>query len=177
MFESRRIDMQDNQLSPKSGLQHSDFIVQPADPVDIAEIASLDKKMWGDWANSPALYRQLMDLFPETIFVVRTSTGEYAGCAVGLVRSKPSLGWVLSVDVDERFRWQGLGKLLIRHILTACRQLGVNEVVAIIDPANYASQKLFKSLGFEQKEVLDQYFGPEKDQQRWVLSFSPSTGL
>jgi L-amino acid N-acyltransferase YncA len=146
------------------------FVVRPALPQDITTIAALDRVVWGDWANPSTLYRQLIDLFPESIFVAHTSDGRYAGCAVGLVRTKPTIGWILSVDLAEEFRGKGLGKIFLSELLAVFRRLDVSTAVAIIDPGNTASQRLFSSFGFEQCGLEPDYFGTHKHQQRWEMS-------
>jgi L-amino acid N-acyltransferase YncA len=143
------------------------FVVRTALPQDVATIVAVDRAIWSDWANPPTLYRQLIDLFPESIFVAHTQDGRYAGCAVGLVRPQPAIGWILSVDLAEEFRGKGLGKLFISELLAVFRRLHVSKVVAIIDPENTASQRLFSSLGFERCGLESDYFGMHKHQQRW----------
>lgn len=156
----------------KSRLSDIDFIIRPALTSDIDAIASLDRNMWGEWANPATLYRQLVDLFPETVIVGYAPGDKYAGCAVGLVRPDRCAGLVLSVDIAEEFRGKGLGRRLVEEVLKAFRRLEVEQAVAMIDPSNTASKRLFGSFGFARESVEKDYFGPGKDQERWVLRTS-----
>lgn len=148
--------------------RESRFTIRLAQPSDVAEIAALDRHMWGDLANPFTTYRQLLDFFPETVLLGQTDDGFYAGCAVGLLRSKPLSGWVLSIDIAEQFRGQGLGRLLVTELVQQFGKLGVREISTVIAPTNSASKRLFKALSFSCHSLERDYFGPSKDMERWV---------
>ena len=158
----------DKILSQKPA-QH-DFVVRCAVPDDVSAIATLDRELWNTWANPSTLYRQLIDLYPETVLVAHSQDGQYAGCAVGLVRANPLKGWVLSIDIAEQFRSRGLGKEFLTKLIAAFHRVHAEEVFAIIDPNNSASQRLFGSLGFSQIGIEKNYFGLGRDQEKWRLN-------
>ena len=160
-------------MSSKESLRpptRQQFVVRPATPADVETIEAADKSIWQEWSNARPLYRQLMDLYPESVLVEHSQDGEYAGCAVGLFRPNPAVGWVLSVDIVESFRGHGLGRILVQHLLSVFRNMELREIIAIIDPSNVASEALFSSLGFEQVSREVEYFGPGLDQNRWRLA-------
>ncbi len=117
------------------------FVIRPAIPSDVQAIADLDKKIWQDWANPVTLYRQVLDLFPDTVLVGHSIDGRYAGCALGLVRPAPCTAWILNVDIAEEFRGQGLGRQFCHALLSAFEDLGAKRIIAIIDPTNIRSQR------------------------------------
>ena len=149
-----------------------EFVLRRARPEDAILMAATDRQMWGEWANPVTLYRQLIDLFPETVLVAYTPDGSYAGCTVGLIRAHPHTGWVLSVDIAENMGGRGLGRLFLGALLDTFKRQGLSRVQAVIDPANTASQRLFTSFGFACTERVRDYFGPGKDQDRWELEIS-----
>lgn len=147
----------------------SSFVITRAAPKDIEEIVKLDRALWGEWSNSFPLYRQVMDLFPELVFIARTQQGEYAGCAMGLARPRPSIGWVLSVDIALEFRRKGLGKKFLKTLLISFHDIGVESVTAMIEPNNEASRRLFSSCGFKNGELKLDYFGQGNHHEQWVF--------
>lgn len=158
-----------------SALVHERFVVRPALPAEAHSIAALDKAMWGDWANPVTIYRQLIDLYPEAVLVAHDLQGRYAGCAVGLFRTELKQGWVLSIDVAEPFRGQGLGRQFAVRLLEVFRSLAIEKVTAIIHPVNTPSQKLFASFGFRLEGRERDYFGSGEDQERWGLALVDGT--
>ncbi|UNU73618.1 N-acetyltransferase family protein [Moraxella nasovis] len=54
----------------------------------------------------------------------------------------------ISIYVDRAFIGQGLGKLLLEHMLKIAKELGVINVVALVFSDNIASIKLFEKFGF-----------------------------
>ena len=146
------------------------FAITACSASDVPEIAALDRSMWGDSANPNTLYRQLIDIFPRMVLVARDSSGALAGFSVMLFNGATSHGWILSVDLHQDFRGQGLGRSLVSAMLEELGSLGAARVTAIIDPSNQVSQRLFRSFGFERRATERDYFGPSKDQDRWERS-------
>ena len=116
--------------------------VRAATAEDVADIATQDRAMWGDWAIPDPLYRQLIDFYAGLVWVARTADGALVGCAAGLVHAD-GRGWVLCVDVPPRHR--GVGRQLLTQLLHAFDIYKIHEITAIIDADNVASQRLFAS--------------------------------
>lgn len=143
------------------------FSVFPCTPSDLDEMVALDRDMWSDWANGYPLYRQLLDLYPQSVMIARSSEGELAGFSTGLYNPINKLAWVINIDIREDFRSQGLGKKFLGHWMEVFDQLQANPTIAIIDPNNIASQRLFSAFGFEVVAVEKDYFGKGSDQLRF----------
>lgn len=62
----------------------------------------------------------------------------------------------ISVYIDKDQKGQGLGQLLVEHILQLAPNCGVQQVLAKIFAHNQPSLNLFKKLGFEQWGYLKQ---------------------
>jgi len=56
----------------------------------------------------------------------------------------------ISYYIDERFRGQGVGSLLISHAIAQCEQLGIKTLFAIILDVNTDSTLILEKFGFEQ---------------------------
>lgn len=59
-----------------------------------------------------------------------------------------------SVYIAEGWRGQGLGKQLVRPLITRAHELGLHSLIASIDAQGEASIRLHKSLGFQQVAFL-----------------------
>lgn len=71
-----------------------------------------------------------------------------------------------SIYIDERFRGQGIGKLLLAELIEACEQLDLREMVAVIgDSANVASIRLHEQAGFRHIGTLT---GVGRKFDRWL---------
>ena len=141
--------------------------VRVATAADVVDIAAQDRAMWGDWAISMPIYRQLIDFFAGLVWVARTDDGKLAGCAAGLVHAD-GRGWVLCVDVSPSYRGMGVGRQLLDCLLHAFEDHTVHEITAIIDGENVASQRLFATFGFHHIATDLNYFEPGHPQQRWI---------
>jgi len=117
-------------------------------------------------ANSTALYdyRPRTPAMMQTWFEAKTKgrfpvigalddAGELLGFAsYGTFRAFPAYKYTVehSVYVDSRFRGQGLGKLLLREVISTAIEQDYHVLIGAIDAANTASIALHRSLGFSQ---------------------------
>ena len=60
----------------------------------------------------------------------------------------------ISVWVDAPFRGQGIGKALVRALLTTCNDRNLRTIVSRIEATNLASLRLHESIGFTHVGVL-----------------------
>jgi phosphinothricin acetyltransferase len=82
---------------------------------------------------------------------IAESEGKIAGFStLGHFRNWPAYKYSVenSVYVDEYFRNQGIGKLLLSATIDAARELNMHTMVAGIDDSNSASIRLHEKLGF-----------------------------
>ncbi|MEE1613012.1 GNAT family N-acetyltransferase [Microvirga sp. CF3016] len=57
------------------------------------------------------------------------------------------------VVIDERYRGRGIGEALVRSALDHARRLGANTVDLTSRPAREAANRLYRRIGFEQRET------------------------
>jgi L-amino acid N-acyltransferase len=85
------------------------------------------------------------------VIVAENDAGELLGFAsYGPFRARPAYKYSVehSVYVDQRFRGQGLGRVLLQAIIEAAQRQGYHVMVGGIDATNAISIKLHQSLGF-----------------------------
>jgi ribosomal protein S18 acetylase RimI-like enzyme len=144
------------------------FEIDSAYSEDIATITALDAGQWGRWANTHALYRQLLDVLPSNIKIARGVLGEVLGFGVNLFNSTTKQGWILSVDVAPQYRGLGIGRGIAKALIQELESQGCETITAMIAPDNGASMPLFRSLGFVPEKLERDYFGPGNAQVRLV---------
>jgi len=114
--------------------------------------------------NSTALYdykprtHEMMDAWFEIkakgkypVIGVENDSGELMGFgSYGTFRAFPAYKYTVehSIYVDARFRGQGIGKRLLREIITAAQQQDYHVLVGAIDSSNSVSIRLHQALGF-----------------------------
>jgi L-amino acid N-acyltransferase YncA len=82
---------------------------------------------------------------------IENESGELVGFgSYGTFRAFPAYQYTVehSVYVDARFRGQGIGKRLLREIITAAQQQDYHVLVGAIDASNTVSIHLHEALGF-----------------------------
>lgn len=86
----------------------------------------------------------------------------------------------VSIWVDERFRGQGIGKALLRHLLASCPERNLRSLISRIESNNVASLRLHEACGFVQTGLLKdigEKFGQSLHVaflQYWVPNASPA---
>lgn len=74
-----------------------------------------------------------------TIGIYRTPTGSKA--------------WIEDVVIDDVHRGKGFGKLIVQHAIEFVKLSKTDLLMLTSNPSRIAANKLYKSLGFEQKET------------------------
>lgn len=71
-------------------------------------------------------------------------------------RTRPAYRWLVedSIYLAPQARGKGVGKALLKELLTRCEVLGFRQMVAVIGGASPASVAVHKSLGFEMTGTL-----------------------
>jgi L-amino acid N-acyltransferase YncA len=93
------------------------------------------------------------------IIGMENDAGELMGFgSYGTFRAFPAYQYTVehSVYVDVRFRGQGVGKRLLREIITAAQQQDYHVLVGAIDASNAVSIRLHEALGFTQCGTIRQ---------------------
>lgn len=128
------------------------------------------------FALSQNIYQQIAALLPELSENIEiqpylyfddiiNSTGTHIFCAfdkyqlIGtatlVVYKIPSGIGALIEDfvVNEKYRGLGVGKKIIQHLIEYCGEKGIKYIHLTSNPQRIAANKLYRSLGFKQKET------------------------
>ena len=65
---------------------------------------------------------------------------------------------LLNLTVDPSWQHHGLGRRLLRHLISRARILGATRITLEVRRSNYVAMSLYTSLGFEQVGVRKDYY-------------------
>jgi ribosomal protein S18 acetylase RimI-like enzyme len=90
-----------------------------------------------------------------TLLVARDETGAIVGTLTLLTHRLPTglKGRIEDVVVDEAARGQGVGEALTLEALRLAAEAGVRSVELTSSPTREAANRLYRRLGFEQRET------------------------
>ena len=92
---------------------------------------------------------------PSTHLLVARDGEEIVGTSTLVVRRTPTgvVGWIEDVVVDERARGRGVGEALTREAQRIAADAGARSVRLTSRPDREAANRLYRRLGFEQRET------------------------
>ena len=99
--------------------------------------------------------RQLLASPVTSQFVARDDDGRIVGVATLVVFRIPTAmrAWIEDVITDEAARGQGIGEALTSAMLERARELGCATVDLTSRPSREAANRLYKRVGFEQRDT------------------------
>ncbi|CAM5256638.1 GNAT family N-acetyltransferase OS=Streptomyces tendae OX=1932 GN=GUR47_09770 PE=4 SV=1 [Streptomyces tendae] len=165
----RSLDHHDRLTRP--GLPPDDLSLdlRTARESDLPELRRLDEEVFQDFAYPGFLLRQLFDMYEEHFLVLDDGTGRLRGYVLAATRTLGADSWVLGLCVTQDRRRHGLGRELMREVLSRLRRDGIQVVRLTVEPANLAAIFLYRSLGFRPEEpdggLRPDYFGPGMHRQ------------
>ncbi len=136
--------------------------IRKANENDIPRILELYEELTEEKQNVTAetirqIFSEIISL-PNQFFLVAEKDGFVAGTL--FLQITPNLShnarpWAVleNLVVDSRFRGQGLGRLLVEHALTACRDAGCYKVQLLSSNKRKGAHQFYRSLGFEESAV------------------------
>lgn len=107
--------------------------------------------------NLPARMEAIADAV-NTKAIVAETNGKIVGFAELAWYSIPSKGkiaWLEEVVVDENYRGQGLGKLMMEKIIVIAKEIKCQQIKLTV--SNPVAKKLYQQYGFDIKETQVMY--------------------
>jgi len=99
-------------------------------------------------------FRQIIKSDSSHLFLL-FSYSDIAGMLTLSIYKTPtgSKAWIEDVVIDDSHRGQGLGKKIVQHAIDYAKTSGADILMLTSNPARIAANKLYQTLGFEQKET------------------------
>ena len=135
-------------------------LVQKANACDLWRIKHIMDKafdpMFGEaWTEAQC---SAMLIMPGSWFLIATVDGEAVGFA--LIRSAVSEAELMLIAVDPLFQNRKIGRLLLTHILSDCKNAAI-DVIHLEVRANNPALIVYESIGFQRVGIRKNYYrGP-----------------
>jgi ribosomal protein S18 acetylase RimI-like enzyme len=138
--------------------RHSGFPIEPVSeltPALVAAIAGLLPQLSSSATAPRAEDLQRIVSSPATTLLVARSDGAVAGMLTLAVFHVPTgtRAIIEDVVVDDRHRGRGIAAALAREALSRARASGARTVDLTSRPSREAANRLYRKLGFEQRET------------------------
>lgn len=124
---------------------------------DLEDIIAIEQQVFNTDSYPPFAIRQLFDISGD-YFLVAKDGDKTLGYVIGGLHASKKKGWVLSLGVHADGRGKGLGEKLTRKLIDLFNQADCKEIGLIVYPDNAVAIRIYKKLGFEGDQVLDNYF-------------------
>ena len=136
-----------------------DFSVLSWERSDLAEIAELEKKCFDDPWNEEMLSASFSD---ENFFGFTAKTNGKVIGYIG-VSSVFETADLLLIAVEENYRKEGVGRMLIERAIEAAKAKNAERMMLEVYENNTAAKSLYLSAGFRQIAVRKDYYGAGKN--------------
>jgi len=135
-------------------MSESSAEVRDATLNDLNEIYAIEKESFPDPYPKPLLKAFF---YHPSAYIVAVLGGRVIGYAIGIIRFK-SLGHVISIAVQREFRGRGIGKKLLKELISRLFAMGAKRVRIEVRESNKVAINLYKEMGFVVKERIIGYY-------------------
>ncbi len=137
--------------------------ILPFDPDDLVEISKVDLECFGlDEAYPMSFFRQAQDIFGDFLYVAKNDQKKIIGYLIGAINPTTNQGWIFSLCVLPSYQRKGVAKSMILTFVQELGRIMVPELLLTVSPHNQPAIGLYKMLGFNPKQKIEDYFGPGK---------------
>ncbi|QYK03170.1 GNAT family N-acetyltransferase [Shewanella psychrotolerans] len=147
------------------------FSVRPIQKGELNSVYFLEKSLFGDHGYPDFFFRQSFDCWPRGLQVAVDKHNNLLGYILVAPSEQAQCVWILSVVVDTLAQGRGVGRRLIVDAITSLPK-HVTEVKLTVAPTNPA-RHLYRSLGFIEHCVEEDYFGPGECRVLMLLNLEP----
>ncbi|SDB10168.1 Ribosomal protein S18 acetylase RimI [Pseudidiomarina indica] len=139
------------------------FDIRPASRQDVEQLAALEFQTYGADGYPSALFYQALVQWPDGFFVA-TRGQQVCGYVLATPGTDHTL-WVMSLLIAESARGQGIGRQLMQYLLDQLRAKPTNytQIALTVAPDNQHALRLYQQLGFQQRESIPNFMGPQHD--------------
>ena len=123
-----------------------ELIIRQAKLYDLPAMTRMERESFDSYQGPDNLSKELGKNDGSNYLAVAELADEKIGYAnIHIVRGESQL---YSIAIDSRCRGQGIGELLLSHMIDKSRELGCNVMTLEVRSGNTAAIELYKKMGF-----------------------------
>lgn len=127
--------------------------IQAVFDLDSKFFAGPDKLDWG-WTIE---YVQFLEQYHKETFLVAVENNKVIGFQIAkapISADKPTVGWLETLAVDEKYQKKGIGTALLEKAMTILREKGMKTVRLTSWETKEHLTKFYEKKGFKEKDKL-----------------------
>ncbi|MFV0330989.1 MAG: GNAT family N-acetyltransferase [Dysgonomonas sp.] len=103
---------------------------------------------------TPEYFKEIITSTNSHLFILCENENIAGMLTIGIYKSPTgSKAWIEDVVIDEIHRGKGFGKLIMQHAVEFVKLSQIDLLMLTSNPARIAANKLYQSLGFDQKNT------------------------
>jgi len=134
---------------------HMEIIeVKEYNPIYFVAIQKLVNELGSHIQLSESYFREIISAENCYLFLLKEEECIIGMFSIGIYRTPTgSKGWIEDVVIDENTRGKGYGRVMMEYAISFVQSLQIQMLMLTSNPSRVAANKLYQSLGFEQKET------------------------
>jgi ribosomal-protein-alanine N-acetyltransferase len=133
--------------------------IKDPDPVLIETLCRLEIKNLGQEAAINQWVLPVIIRYGKLFIAVNNNDSLLGVCEIIRSYVAPSTAFIHSFYIDSGFRNEGIGKMLLREVLSELKNDSFEEVELTVDPDNIAASRLYRSFGFKKNGTRKDEYG------------------
>jgi len=142
-------------------MDNKELVIRQAKLYDLPAMSRMERESFDSYQGPDDLSRELAKNDGSNYIAVTELDGEKVGYAnIHIVRGESQL---YAIAIDSRFRGQGIGEILLSHMIDKSRELGCNVMTLEVREGNTAAIELYKKMGFTEVGRRKGYYKKERE--------------
>ena len=142
-------------------MDNKELVIRRAKLYDLPAMSRMERESFDSYQGPDELSKELGKNDGSNYLAVAELTDEKVGYAnIHIVRGESQL---YAIAIDSNYRGQGIGELLLSHMIDKSRELGCNVMTLEVREGNTAAIELYKKMGFTEVGRRKGYYRKERE--------------
>ena len=142
-------------------MDNKELVIRQAKLYDLPAMSRMERESFDSYQGPDELSKELGKNDGSNYLAVAELTDEKVGYAnIHIVRGESQL---YAIAIDSNYRGQGIGELLLSHMINKSRELGCNIMTLEVREGNTAAIELYKKMGFTEVGRRKGYYRKERE--------------
>ena len=142
-------------------MDNKELLIRQAKLYDLPAMTRMERESFDSYQGPDELSKELNKNDGSNYLAVAELADEKVGYAnIHFVRGESQL---YAIAIDSNYRGQGIGELLLAHMIDKSRELGCNVMTLEVREGNTAAIELYKKMGFTEVGRRKGYYRKERE--------------